>query len=162
MKKVWVEISKNAISHNIRLVRKLLKPETKLFAVVKSNAYGHGLTAFSNIAEKEGIDGFCVDSVVEGLKLRKNGLQRPILVLGPTLPFNSIEEAKKAKIAITISTPSALETIAKMKAPPDFHLKIDTGMHRQGFQLNELPRLIKIFENRKLKIVNSLKGIYTH
>src|SRR3989338_8914616 len=99
MKKVWVEISRSAIKENIRTMRRRLRKGTELFAVVKSNAYGHGLVQFSSIAEGYGVDGFCVDSVVEGLKLRKNGLKKPILVLGPTLPFNSLREAQEANIA---------------------------------------------------------------
>ena len=164
--KTWIEISRKAIERNAKTIRRLLAPKTKLWAVVKSNAYGHGLLTFSEVAAPL-VDGFCVDSVVEGLKLRKNGVKKPILVLGPTLPLNSLKEAYKNDIALTISNPDALARLLKEKRPPKFHLKIDTGMHRQGFYVPELKKVIahikRRFGNWKLEIGNlPLAGVYTH
>ena len=84
--KTWISINKENFRNNLGIFRKLLSDETKLCAVVKSNAYGHGLIDFSLLADAEGVDGFCVDSVVEGFALREAGVEKPILVLGPTLP----------------------------------------------------------------------------
>jgi len=63
--KTWIELDPRAIRHNVKAIRTLLKPKTELFAVVKSNAYGHGLFDFAKVAG-DGVDGFCVDSVIEG------------------------------------------------------------------------------------------------
>jgi len=187
MLKTWIEINKKAVEHNFKVIKSLLAPKTKLWAVVKSNAYGHGLILFSSIVDKlgvdpvrnlaraparprgalgwaisNGVDGFGVDSVVEGLKLRENGIKKPILVLGPTLPNNSLAEACKAKITLTISSWEALERLAKSRFKPEFHLKIDTGMHRQGFYLSDLPRVIRLVKDQKSKIKDSFTGVYTH
>ena len=157
--KVFVNINSAAVQHNIKTFRQLVTSKAKLFAVVKSNAYGHGLADFSSLADKSGVDGFCVDSVVEGEKLRKEGIKKTILVLGPTFK-NWLETAAKNKITITVSNFEALAELAKSRFKPEFHLKIDTGMRRQGFYTEELPKTIRLIRNSKLEI--ALKGAYTH
>lgn len=160
--KTWIELDAQALRHNVAVFRKLLSPKTKLWAVVKSNAYGHGLLDFSKLANKFGVDGFCVDSIPEAVKLRQADIKKPILVLGPTMNGDFIDEAYKNKITLTISNENALENLLRHKNIPEFHIKVDTGMHRQGFFLNELKRIINSIENWKLEIRNCLKGIYTH
>ncbi len=157
--KVFVNINSGAIKHNIGVFKELSALKTKLFAVVKSNAYGHGISAFSKIADKSGVDGFCVDSVVEGQRLRKEGIKKTVLVLGPTFK-NNLVNAFKNKITITVSNFEALAELAKSKQKPNFHLKIDSGMHRQGFYPEEMPKVIRKIRNFKLEI--KLKGVYTH
>lgn len=154
--KTWIELSRRALSDNIKAFRSILKKKTRLYAVVKSNAYGHGLVVFSKLADQSGVDGFCVDSVFEGHKLRANGIHKPILVLGPTLP-RLFKEAAADDLTITISGFEALNALKKSRVAVDFHLKIDTGMHRQGFYLRDLPKVIPA-----LGWGNSLKGLYTH
>lgn len=157
--KTWVTIDKKAVQHNIAKLRSILTPKTKLFAVVKSNAYGHGLVLFSQLADQYGVDGFCVDSVIEGERLRKEGIKKPILVLGPTFKYQ-LETAVKNKITITVSNFDALAELVKSRYKPEFHLKIDTGMHRQGFYLSELPKVIRQIKTHQL--INSSTGCYTH
>lgn len=153
--KVWVEIDSAAAKNNIRYFRSLLNKKTKLWAVVKSNAYGHGLVGFSLLAAELGVDGFCVDSVIEGLKLRKNGITKPVLVLGPTLP-NLLPLAVKNGVTVTVSGYESLKSLVGKRTA--FHLKIDTGMLRQGFYLKELAKVAKFIESKKL----DLQGLYTH
>ncbi len=159
--KVWLEVSKGAVRKNIRTFRGLLDKKTKLYAVVKSNAYGHGLLQFSELADECGIDGFCVDSVVEGVKLRMHGITKPILVLGYTLPA-LYAVAAKSGITVTVSNNEALAAWGKAKANPQFHMKIDSGMHRQGFQIEDLEKLIKLKKLTQLKAKTFLVGMYTH
>ena len=159
--KVWLTVSKSAVRKNIRTFRGLLDKKTKLYAVVKSNAYGHGLMQFTAIADKARIDGFCVDSVVEGVKLRAHGIAKPILVLGYSLPV-LYTTAAQHDITVTISNKEAFIAWSKAKIKPQFHLKIDTGMHRQGFSLNDFEKLIKRFKIQDSRFKNFLTGIYTH
>ncbi len=158
MFKTWIEISRKAVQHNLKTFRSLIGSKTKLFAVVKSNAYGHGLVTFSKIADSLGVDGFCVDSVVEGARLREEGIEKPILVLGPTFK-NLLKSAAENDITITISSPEALQELKASKFHPEFHLKIDTGMHRQGFYAKDLPAALKLM-NDELKA--DCSGVYTH
>jgi len=158
--KVWVTISAEAVRQNIKKINSLLRPKTSLWAVVKSNAYGHGLLTFSQLVNKMGADGFCVDSVVEGLKLRETGITKPVLVLGPTLFPELFKEAAVHDVTVTIATFEALTLLLKNKLRPKFHLKIDTGMRRQGFYLKDLPKVIK--KIRTSDIVDLVTGVCTH
>ena len=157
--KTWVEIDPSAFRHNVRVFRALLKPRTGLWLVCKSNAMGHGLVPLATMGEKLGLDGFCVDSVVEGSRLRESGLTKPILVLGPTLP-HLLPSAAEHVLHLTISGRDALEALAKAKPSPRYHLKIDTGMHRQGFYPEDLPKVWARI--RKHRLEAGLAGVYTH
>lgn len=155
--KTWIEIDSRAVAHNVKTFRRRIAPTVKLWSVVKSNAYGHGLFDFVPLADRFGVDGFCVDSVIEGLKLREQGITKPILVFGPTLG-GLLKRAKEADLTITVSSLEAFSYLAKSSKRPDFHLKIDTGMRRQGF----FPDNLKHIAERARRMHLPLKGIYTH
>jgi len=138
--KTWIELDAAAFRSNVRTMRGLLGPRTRLWFVVKSNAYGHGLVHMSMLAQKSGIDGFCVDSVVEGGRLREAGIVKPILAMGPTLPHLFAPAAERG-ILLTISGREYLDALGRSGARPDFHLKIDSGMHRLGFMPDEIDDL---------------------
>ncbi len=159
--RTWVEISKSAVSKNIATFRKIVGPRVKLWAVVKSNAYGHGLVQFSELTEKSGIDGFCVDSFVEALRLRKEGIKKSILVLGPTLSELAKDAASK-DITLSVSNFEILKHLSQTKNPPKFHIKIDTGMSRQGFFLEDVPKVINLLNNKYSILNTRLSGVFTH
>ena len=169
--RTWVEIDSRAAKKNVLTFRKLIGKglagkNPALWAVVKSNAYGHGLFAFSEVMDQAGVDGFCVDSAVEGLALRKSGIKKPILVLGQTLSTR-MGEAAKNDITISIANVEALQALMALtrgsgKNIPRFHIKIDSGMHRQGFYPEELPRVIRLLHASTPAIKSGLKGIFTH
>ncbi|MFZ2621306.1 MAG: alanine racemase [Minisyncoccia bacterium] len=162
--RTWIEIDQGAIKNNYSVFRKLIG-QRLLMGVVKSNAYGHDLVTFSKALNRLGVDYFGVDSIVEGNALRRSGIKKPVLVLGYTLP-ERILEAVKGGISITIADFDSLEAvmrlskkIVKQSEKLKIHIKIDTGMHRQGFFLEDIPRLLEA-----LKSINNIKieGIYTH
>ena len=159
--RTWIEIDRKAIAHNFKTFRKLVPKETKLLAVVKSNAYGHNLTEFAEEAARLGADMLGVDSLVEALALRKAHITTPILVLGYTLP-ELYPEAHARNVAITVSSWEALRGAARAGArqPLTIHLKVDTGMHRQGFLLGDLPKIVAFLERNRAKV--HLGGLYTH
>ncbi len=158
--RTWIEIDTKAIKANYRFFRKLVPKNVKLCGVVKSNAYGHNITEFAIELEKLGVDMLAVDSLVEGLALRKSRIKTPILVLGYTLP-EMFAKAVRKNIALTISSVDGLQTFLKSphakKIP--IHLKVDTGMHRQGFLLNEQTEVLKILTSTRS--IN-IDGLYTH
>ncbi|MDP1688768.1 MAG: alanine racemase [bacterium] len=157
--KTWIEINQKAAIHNIGVFRGLIGPKVKLASVVKSNAYGHGLYDYAVIVSS-GVDYFCVDSVFEAETLRKHNIKKPILVLGMTLSSN-YDVVIKNNCAITISNINALKDWIKSKNKPKIHIKIDTGMNRQGFFINEIPQVIKLV-TRNMLHVTCVEGIYTH
>ncbi|MFA5934360.1 MAG: alanine racemase [Candidatus Paceibacterota bacterium] len=160
--RTWIEIDKKAVKHNYDVFRSLIPQKTKLLAVVKSNAYGHGLIDFSKEIVKNGVDFLGVDSIVEGLTLRREEIKTPILVLGYTLPelFN---DAVDKNISITVSSFDTISEIKKLKIKSNkilkIHVKVDTGMCRHGFLLEDLEKVIK--EIKSLKNIE-VEGLYTH
>jgi len=157
--RTWLEIDKQRLANNYQVLRRLLKPEVKFLAVVKSNAYGHGLIDYALAVEAMGADYIGVDSVLEGFHVREAGVKAPILVLGHTLVVNALEAAEK-NIALTVSNFEGLRAIAESGVKGlKIHLKFDTGMCRQGFFVNEATAVLDEF----LKYDNLiLDGVYTH
>ncbi len=155
--RTWVELNAQAARKNYNVFRSFIAPRVKLWAVVKSNAYGHGLFAWSSLLQGFGIDGFCVDSLVEALALRRVGIKKPLLVLGHTLPA-LLGEAREANVTVSVSNFNALQELARLKHPPLFHVKVDTGMHRQGFYIEEIPKVIRAVQKARPE----LRGLFTH
>lgn len=160
--RTWIEIDKKAIANNYRVFRSLLKKDCKLMAVVKSNAYGHSLMDFSKEAAELGADWLGVDSAVEALALRKSGIKKPILILGYTLS-EMIKESVENDISLSISSFDQLKEIEKVKTekPKLVHIKVDTGMSRQGFlekDISTLTSKLRNFSTSQLII----QGLFTH
>jgi len=158
--RTWIEVSVAALRENYAVFRELLGPECRLMAIAKSNAYGHGLIDYSRTMQELGADWIGVDSIVEAVKLRGNGITAPILVLGYTLP-QWFELAGEQRISLTISTRDSLREIARRRLSLlRLHLKIDTGMHRQGFQSTEVPDVCRFIADHLE--TEQIEGIYTH
>lgn len=162
--RTWIEIDKKALHANVEQFFGVIPATTRFMAVVKSNAYGHGLALSAKLLlefwEKKKPERelwFGVDSITEALRLRCEGITVPILVLGYTLPVR-IPEAAEQNITLTISQFENLKIIAALKKRPAIHIKIDTGMHRQGFFPSEVPELIRFLK----KYGTRPEGIYTH
>jgi len=159
--KTWVEIDRKAVENNFRSFRRIVAPAAKIFSVVKSNAYGHGLIEFSGLIDRFA-DGFCVDSVAEAAALRDAGIGdgKMILVLGLSMP-SEWELAHKVKATISISNSAALKALKEAKKIPDFHLKIDTGMRRQGFYPEDIDSVAEDCAGDP-RLKKALKGVFTH
>jgi len=166
--RTWVEIDTFALRHNFLQLAKLIGPHCRFMAVVKSNAYGHGLVQVAKQLANYQLPvtsnqlpvtklWFGVDSIVEALRLREHRIKNPILVLGSTLP-ERMREAVKHNITLTVSNFESLSALAKLRQKPAFHIKIDSGMHRQGFLPEDMFRLIKFL--KRLKLMPA--GVYTH
>jgi alanine racemase len=158
--RTWIEIDAKAIKNNYQEFRRILGKDCKLMAVTKSNAYGHGLIDYSTALYKLGVDWFGVDSIIEAQKLRDKGISSPILVLGHTLP-EYYKEAAMRNISISVSNFESLKTIKDLQLDCrlNIHIKIDTGMHRQGFYREDVPEVIEYI--KKSHDIN-FEGIYTH
>jgi alanine racemase len=159
--RTWVELSRSALAHNLRAFRRVLGPGRRIMAVAKSNAYGHGLYDLVPLLEELGVDAVGVDSIVEAVTLRRKGVTKPILVMGFTLP-SRFGDAARNDIAITVSS---FETLRALASAVDgrkirVHIKVDTGMHRQGFLPAELSEVLRFLKSRPGKI--AVEGLYTH
>jgi alanine racemase len=159
--RTWIEVDRRALAHNLGLFRRLVSRDCRIMAVCKSNAYGHGLYDLAPVLEELGADWFGVDSVVEAITLREKGIRRPILALGYTLP-SRFEEAVRHEISLTISSLESLRAVARLKLrrPIRIHLKLDTGMHRQGFLRPQWASALAVLQKHAKGI--ELEGLYTH
>ena len=142
-----VEISKKNLLHNLRQFRKRVGKRIKIMAVVKANAYGHGILEVSKIASRSGADWLGVASLEEGLFLRQQNLNLPILVLG-YIPLSGIEEAVRNDLSFLVYN---LQTIKqaeikakKVKRKAKVHIKVETGTNRQGVAVSDLSHFAKL------------------
>lgn len=155
--RTWIEINKRALLFNLSHFQKLAGG-TEIMAIIKSNAYGHGLmTVAELLSHRFSKLWFGVDSVVEALRLRREGIKNPILVLGYTLR-ERLSEAASKNISVTISNFESLRDCLELKWPPKLHIKIETGMNRLGFQEADWEKLISLLKKHSLKP----EGIYSH
>ncbi|HET6487933.1 MAG TPA: alanine racemase [Spirochaetia bacterium] len=141
---VWVELDGGALEHNLKELRKGSAPGVLSCAVVKSNAYGHGIAQVSKLLPSA--EWFGVNSLDEGLELRRLGVERPILLLGP-VPLADLGEAVEAALCLTVynrETIERLSAIRSARGPARVHVKVDTGTSRQGVLPENLEEFLKL------------------
>lgn len=154
--RTWVEIDRNALLHNYKIFRKNTRKNTKLALVVKSNAYGHGMVEVAKVFANRA-DFFAVDDISEAFTLRRAGIKKPILVLGYTLPIY-FKKAEREGISITVSSIHQLERLLAKNVNLKIHIKVDTGLHRQGINLSEFKKVLKMITDTSIE----LEGVYSH
>lgn len=158
----WAEINLKNIGYNLEQIKNCLKENMKICCVVKANAYGSGSVEVAKYLQNKNVDFFAVARIEEGLELRKNNINLPILCLGYT-DISMIREAINKNISITVydlEYAKKINEISKeLNKIAKIHIKIDTGMSRLGF----LPELAieSIEEINKLKNIY-IEGIFTH
>ena len=153
----WIEVNTDCICHNLQEIKTLVGAETKVMAVVKANAYGHGGVGVAKALAYGGADAFAVTTVEEGQELREAGITLPILVFAPMLP-DQCGDMKQWGLMPSIDRDETL-LAWQAAAGGDFHLKVDTGMHRVGATPDDALALARL--SASLSEVN-LAGIYSH
>ncbi|MBU1092476.1 alanine racemase [Patescibacteria group bacterium] len=158
----WVTVDLRAIDHNIKQFRQLQKPGTKIIAVVKANAYGHGMFEVALQTLRSGADMLGVVNANEALILRKKGIIKPIVVLGVTAKDEMLELIKQ-KVSFAVCDQQSLNDATRVaniiRKTALLHIKIETGINRLGFIPDDVSVAIKkIKQHRWLE----LEGIFTH
>ncbi len=137
--RVWAEIDLDAIYQNAAAAKSLLKPGTRLMAVIKADGYGHGAVPLAEVLDPLA-DAYGVAIVEEGIELRQAGITKPILILGYT-PESQYIPMLEYDIMATIYTKEMAYALSKtarqMGKQAKVHIKLDTGMSRIGFLPNE-------------------------
>ncbi|MGI9303332.1 MAG: alanine racemase [Gammaproteobacteria bacterium] len=154
-----VRIDLSALSHNLQRVKQIA-PDSRVLAMVKADAYGHGMIDVARALQEA--DGFGVAFVAEGLALRAAGIRSPIVVMQGFRDRQELDAAIAHRLDVTVHDP---EQIALLKAGPlegelGLWLKIDTGMHRMGVPAEEAPRVYQ--ELRDLPSVAGPVTLMTH
>jgi alanine racemase len=145
-----------ALEHNVKNIRR----EGSIFAVVKANAYGHGLIKVAKKLMALGVQWLVVESISEGIKLRKSGVIEPeILLLGCDY-VDDLILINKYNLTPTIYSIDSLKSLVnQITNSQKFHLEFDTGMMRTGIRLDELESVISLLKSAKLILVD---GCFTH
>ncbi|AZB27556.1 bifunctional UDP-N-acetylmuramoyl-tripeptide:D-alanyl-D-alanine ligase/alanine racemase [Chryseobacterium bernardetii] len=157
-----LEINLNAILHNINYHKSLLRPKTKMMAMVKANAYGLGSYEISEFLQHHHIDYLGVAFADEGVELRKKGITTPIVVMNPEQ--HSYQTIIEYNLEPEIYSFRVLELFyeAVQKSGYDkkypIHIKLETGMHRLGFKGFELDQLSETLSRKNLKV----QSIFSH
>ncbi len=156
---IVVKIDKRALHDNYRMIKKTVGDKLKVTPVLKSNAYGHGLVEVAKIMSKEEPEFLVVDTYYEAMVIRNEGVDNKIFIIGFS-HINNVLENRLNNVSFVITDLSWLEMLAKnLSHPANFHLKIDTGMNRQGIEMEDLQKAIDLIKSNK-NIV--LEGVCSH
>jgi alanine racemase len=160
--RAWVEIDLPAIDRNVGRIKQALPPHVRYVAVVKADAYGHGMPEVATRLLQAGVDCFAVANVAEAAKLREVGHDADILLLSPTLP-NELPRALALGLDVTLSSleeARALATaVAKSGLKAKVHVKVDTGMGRAGVWHEQAAELFTFVQ---ADAAFEWRGVYTH
>ena len=158
----WIEIDETAVESNVRTFRRRLRPETSLQAVVKSNAYGHGLDVIARAAGRAGVDSFGVHSAGEAEALAAIDPSRPMLILG-YIGIHEADRVVRAGAEATVYNAETLEALsaAASRSSRDVrcHIKVETGVNRQGIAAQDLDGFIDRLQSLPGLV---LAGVSTH
>ena len=158
----WVEVSRKALTRNVSQFRRRVGSGRKLLAVVKANAYGHGILEVSRIAIGAGADWLGVNSLEEGIELRRAGVRAPILVLG-YVPLGRLGDAVARGLRLTVYNKASVDGLAaacrRLKKKARVHVKVETGTNRQGVLEGELPAFARSIQRRPGLV---LEGLSSH
>jgi alanine racemase len=158
----FAEIDLAALRHNFREVRRVVADDCDILAVVKADAYGHGVAGVAPALADAGADLFGVALVEEGIELRKLGMEQPILVLGSAFPGQEedILAYHLTPVIYDLTTARRLDGFARnAQKKIDYHLKVDTGMGRLGFRVEMLDVVLAALKN--LENLN-MAGLMSH
>lgn len=163
-RRVYAEVNLDAIAENMIRMKRNLPERTKMYAVVKADAYGHGSVAVAGRLEPlEFLCGFAVATAEEAWILRRAGVRKPILILGYTFPY-CYEMLAKEEIRSTIFRPDTAEQLEsaarKVGKPAKVHIKVDTGMNRIGVAPNR--EGLAFVESLMHREWIEIEGIFTH
>jgi len=157
-----LEINLSAMAHNVKQYQSLLKPGTRLMAMVKAFSYGSGSFEIANLLQFHGVDYLAVAYADEGVELRRAGITLPIMVMNPEPgSFDAILQWNLEPEIYSLHLLQQFEEEVRSAGKTDFpiHIKLDTGMHRLGFEKKDLPELARLLtENGQLKV----RSIFSH
>jgi alanine racemase len=160
---VWAEINLDHLAHNISEVRRVVRRPTLIMTAVKADGYGHGSQVCAETFLDNGADMLAVATPDEGFQIRDRGIDAPVLCLGYTPNYLHEKTIKKNVMNTIFSHKQGLhlnKIAQKLNTVAKFHIKIDTGMNRLGYQANmeTVESIVKLSSLPRLK----LDGLFTH
>lgn len=157
--RAWIEINLDNLENNIKEIKNVIPKKCKIMAVVKADAYGHGMIEISKKLNDIGIEDFAVATLSEGIVLRQNKIKGNILILGYT-DLKDIKYITEYDLIQTIVDYEYAKKIEEMNLDKKIkaHIKINTGMNRIGESYKNIENLIKIYQMKNIDIL----GTFTH
>lgn len=155
--RAWIELDLNNLEHNVKILRQAMPENCKVMAVVKAEAYGHGASEVTASLNRMGVRAFAVATIEEGIQLRRYGTQGEILILGYTNPLRA-KDLYQYDLSQTLVDYDHAEGFHKQGYQLKVHMKVDTGMHRLGFDGKDMAKIIRVLTTMNLKV----EGIYSH
>ncbi len=160
-----LEINLNAIVHNLNYFRSKIKSDTKIMAMVKAFSYGSGSFEIANILQFHRVDYLAVAYADEGIELRKAGITMPIMVMNPEeqsydamIQYNLEPEIYSFRV-LSLFEEALKRSVHDNINPISIHIKLDTGMHRLGFEEDEVNELIVRIKNKR---DITIKSVFSH
>lgn len=158
-----LEVNLSQIRRNLGAYRKQLDSNTKIMAMIKADSYGSGSNEMARYLESINVQYFGVAYMDEGIQLRLAGIQSPIMVMNANLPY-SLSQIERYSLEPQIHTLDQLKTIDEAVKKGNLqnlgiHLKLNTGMNRLGFDLEEIAEVTKIIESNE---AINIRSIYSH
>jgi alanine racemase len=158
----WIDVDLDAIAANVRALRQVIGPRVRLVAVVKAQAYGLGAEMVARTVLAAGADGLAVARVHEGVRLRRQGIRAPVLLLTGFAP-GEVDALVAHGLTPTVVDPDQLRQLAaaarRARVRLPVHVKVDTGLHRYGAAADTALALAEaIARSEDL----ALEGFYTH
>lgn len=150
-----IEISSKNLASNYKYITSLYQ-NISIAPVLKSNAYGHGLTTLAPVLDELKYPFFCVDSLYEAYELLKIKIKTPILIMGYVDPENL--KYKRLSFSYTVWNFEQALAISKYQPHAGLHIFLDTGMNREGVSIDDLPKLIEKLKQKKI----SIEGLMSH
>ena len=149
----YIEVNLKKLKSNVDEINKIIKKP--IIAVVKSNAYGHGLIPITKCLIEKNINSFCVATLEEAINLRNNFKDISIILFEPSINFKVLFQNR---IILSICSLTYLKKVISTKLPFNVQIKIDTGLNRLGVKPNEIKECLELIKKSRL----ILRGIYTH
>ena len=160
-KRCWAEVSLSVIRNNYRIYKNHLPAETKIMAVVKADAYGHGDVDVASVLQDEGVDDFAVATLEEAIKLRTAGIKGQIFVLGYT-PILQAVKLIEYDITQAIVDENHAERLSKIDRNIKVVFALDTGMNRIGLDAEDPTGCAEIIRRYAAAPGLTMTGIFTH
>lgn len=159
--RAWIEIDLKAIRHNLKRLSKWAAP-ARFLAVVKSDAYGHGMEAVARVAMEEGAWGLAVVNIDEGLRLRAAGLNCPVVIVGPIFA-HELKPALEAHLSLPLYSQEILEQLSQVTSVTGLsarvHVKFDTGLSRLALPYDQAHSFLSLIQRTPGLVI---EGIYSH
>ncbi len=158
-----LEIDLNALTHNLNIFKKLLRPQTKIMVMVKAFSYGSGDVEIASLLQYQNVDYLAVAVTDEGVLLRNAGIHTPIIVMNPEQ--SSFQQIIDYQLEPNVYSIELLENFVKTISQNGLnefpvHLKIDTGMNRLGFKTNE--EIVRVIQQVQESGCVKVKSVFSH